>query len=61
MAAITPEPTHREWSAMLASLATCHGCKKSLGGSHVSSDGFCRECLERSRTTKGDEELGGES
>jgi hypothetical protein len=60
MAAITPPEQTRKWSSMLASLAMCHGCEKSLGV-NAGVDGFCRECHERSRTTKRDHEAGGES
>ena len=45
---------------MLASLRTCFGCGKALGHELATPDGFCHECLERSRTASR-EELGGEA
>jgi len=56
-----PEPSHRMWTAMLASLASCYGCRIALNNTAASMDGFCRDCLERSRCANGDDELGGEA
>jgi hypothetical protein len=47
------------WSAMVSSLRSCLGCSTLLR--IVSpTDGFCDECLERSRRCREDD-LGGES
>jgi hypothetical protein len=47
------------WSAMVSSLRSCFGCSTLLR--IVSpTDGFCDECLERSRHCREDD-LGGES
>lgn len=47
------------WSAMVSSLRSCFGCSTLLR--IVSpTDGFCDECLERSRRCREDD-LGGES
>lgn len=47
------------WSAMVASLRSCFGCPTLLR-SVSQTEGFCDECLERSRHCRGDD-LGGES
>ena len=47
------------WSAMVSSLRSCHGCT-SLLRIVGQADGFCDECLERSRRCREDD-LGGES
>jgi hypothetical protein len=47
------------WSAMVSSLRTCFGCPTLLR-SKSQTDGFCDDCLERSRRC-GEDDLGGES
>jgi hypothetical protein len=47
----------RLWTTLIALLPACVGCSAVL---RASPDGFCDECLERSRETF-DDELGGES
>jgi len=47
------------WSAMVSSLRSCFGCTTLLR-SMIPADGFCDDCLQRSRRCQEDE-LGGES
>lgn len=58
--AIPDKPPRRMWTAMLASLPSCYGCQLALRDTAGTIDGFCRDCLDRSRTAAVDE-LGGES
>jgi hypothetical protein len=47
------------WSAMVSSLRSCFNCPTLLRSvSHT--DGFCDDCLERSRRC-GEDDLGGEA
>jgi hypothetical protein len=48
------------WTAMLASLVVCTGCRTALRNAFDGVDLFCDDCLERSRGSTGDE-LGGEA
>jgi hypothetical protein len=50
----------RMWSVMLSSLHVCFGCRRVLRNSAATVDAFCRECVDRSIPTEGDE-LGGEA
>jgi hypothetical protein len=50
----------RAWTAMLAALPGCYGCRLPLRNTLAMNDGFCRDCLDRSRGA-GDDELGGEA
>ena len=45
---------------MLTTLSACFGCGAALRHTIEYVDGFCRECLERSRFSA-EEELGGEA
>jgi hypothetical protein len=47
------------WSVMVSSLRSCFGCSTLLRIVRQ-TDGFCEECLERSRRCREDD-LGGES
>ena len=47
------------WSGMVLSLRTCFGCSMVLRATSR-TDGFCDECLERSRRCR-EEDLGGEA
>ena len=47
------------WSAMVSSLRSCFGCSTLLRIVHQ-TDGFCDQCLERSRRCSEDD-LGGEA
>ena len=47
------------WSAMVSSLRSCFGCSTLLRVVRQ-TDGFCAECLERSRRSREDD-LGGEA
>lgn len=47
------------WSAMLASLRKCYGCRETLVSATQISSGFCGACRDRSHRCT-DDELGGE-
>lgn len=49
----------RMWTAMVAKLHECYGCRRTLRNSAATVDAFCRACLDRSRPCDGDD-LGGE-
>jgi hypothetical protein len=55
-----PSAPRRTWLAMLAPLPMCFSCGISLNTTTACVDGFCRECLERSRNGSHDP-LGGEA
>jgi len=57
---LEPSLPRRTWVAMLASLRACLSCGFSLNSTTASVDGFCRECLDRSRDASNDQ-FGGEA
>jgi hypothetical protein len=56
------KPSRRAWTSMLAVLPGCLGCGEPLRNTVAVVDGFCQECLERSRRANAnDEDIGGEA
>ena len=55
-----PMPPRRTWLAMLAAVPICFCCGISLNITTAGIDGFCRDCLDRSREVP-DDQLGGEA